>query len=173
MNTMKKPFLFSLLFSLIIFACEGPVGPRGPEGPQGPGAFAMEYEVDFGSDNDYSALLTYDFEIPGSDVVLIYILDRFEDNLDFWRLLPQTYGTQYGDLTYNFDYTIYDAEVFLESDFDRALIGNLGAPYLLEQVFRVVVIPTDLLAAGRHQIDFTNYDQVAAAFNIDSVVKKY
>lgn len=170
---MKKPFLFFLFSSIIIFACEGPAGPPGEPGPQGPGAFAMEFEVDFGSDEDYAALLPYDFEIAGSDVVLVYLLDRFEDNLDIWRLMPQTYDTEYGKLTYNFDFTIFDAEVFLESDFDRALIGNLGGAFLLDQIFRVVVIPADLLAAGRHRIDFSNYEEVAEAFQIGTINKKY
>ncbi|MFW5760366.1 MAG: hypothetical protein ACOCXH_05245 [Cyclobacteriaceae bacterium] len=170
---MKKPFLSFLFSSIILFACEGPMGPQGDPGAPGPGAFAMEFVENFSSDEDYAALLPYNFEIAGSDVVLVYLLDRVEDDLDFWRLMPQTYGTEFGDLTYNFDYTIFDAEVFLESNFDRALIGNLGAAFLLDQIFRVVVIPADLLSAGRHQIDFSNYQQVKAAFNIDTVIKKY
>lgn len=173
---MKKLILFTFLFSMVMFACEGPIGPPGPpgpEGPEGPGAFAMEFVAEFTAENNYADLLLYDFEISGSSVVLVYLLDRVEDDLDFWRLMPQTYGTEFGNLTYNFDYTIFDAEVFLESDFDRSLIGNLGDAYLLDQIIRVVVIPTDLLPAGRHQIDFSNYQEVIESYNIDTVIKKY
>ncbi|MFW5760367.1 MAG: collagen-like triple helix repeat-containing protein [Cyclobacteriaceae bacterium] len=172
-------FLFALLFTII--SCEGPVGPEGPQGPQGqegpPGidainieGFAFEYEVNFGSDTNYEATLELpeSFTMLESDVMVIYLLWEVDENgNEIWRQLPQTVLSEFGLFLYNFDFTMFDAKVFLEGEFD---LSQLSDGDLLGQIFRVVVVPAQFVQ-GRNTIDLSDYNQVAEALNLKNLPK--
>ena len=183
---MKKliPFLFILS---AFMACEGPVGPIGPRGPQGPPgengvnieSFVFEYEVDFVPD-DYSVILPYydDFVALPSDVTLVYLLwDQVEIDgqlEDVWRALPQIVLTENGMIQYNYDYTRYDVNLFLTTDFDPNLLDPIDTD---NWIVRVVVIPGQFVTAGgkMQAVDLNDYYAVMKAMGTEykPVVHEY
>ncbi len=162
----------SLFFLVILFAaqsCIGPEGPQGPPGPQGVDgldglngeeAYVFEYIFDFEAP-EYSVLLEFsnDFVALDSDVVLVYLLWDTDGDVEIWRMLPQNSMTDFGFLSYNYDFSKYDARLFLESDFD---LNQLGSLYLSNWVARVVVVPGQF--AGR--VDYSDYHAVKELFNL-------
>jgi hypothetical protein len=157
-----------LVFALAILAsCEGVPGPPGRDGVNGQDGESFlgsvfEIEGDFTSQNDY----TLYFEFPGSitvydtDVVLVYILweiaeDNSGEQIDVWRLLPQTVVLDEGVLQYNYDYTFADVQVFLEGtlDFNTLLPAETD-----DQVFRIVVFPADFIT--QKALDVSDYNML-------------
>lgn len=185
-----KPTASSLTLLLLIAllgACEGPQGPPGPSGPQGPRGeqgqeglpapegVVFEWEnIDFQAP-DYWAFLDFpDYEALPTDAVLVYYLyetvpdENTGEDIDIWRLLPQSVFLEQGELVYNFQHTFLDAEVFLQADFNISE-ANLGPEYLNDWVIRVVILPGQYLAnarGGNSKIDFTNYVAVEKYFNL-------
>lgn len=180
-----KNLLNSILAISIIFlgSCtfngqDGAPGPQGPQGPPGQDgqdgadgqeAFVFEYsELTFSASNEYSLLLEFpdDFQMLESDVALVYFLyDYFEDeDLDLWRALPQTEFTDFGTLIYNFDFTLFDVNLFMDANFDLNL---LGARYTDNWIARVVVVPGQF-TNGRtaDPIDYKDYKEVMDHYNL-------
>lgn len=112
--------------------------------------------------NDYTVVLNYPHAILSSDMVLVYRLSGSFQGEDIWKPLPETYffGDGTLDLRYDFDFTRYDAQVYMEG-FDLA---GVSSAYRLNQIFRVVVIPAYF---GKNSVDLKDYNAVVKAFNID------
>lgn len=178
---MKKfSLVLGALLTLFIVACEGPQGPPGYDGLDGYNGrdgqdgvnilgTVIDIEGDFVAD-DYS--IFYEFpqtvEVFENDVVLVYILwDQTEDGngdpVDIWRLLPQTRLLDQGILQYNYDYTFFDVNIFLEADFD---LGTLPAGDTDAQIFRIAVLPADKAQGSR--LDRSN---VKAVMNLMGVTE--
>lgn len=161
---MNKILSFFLLIGLVAFqACEGPEGPMGPEGEPGIVIVGTTYEeqISFTAANDYMEIIGFDQKLVESDAVLVYRLSAIDNGRDVWRLLPQTYFFDEGAvLSYNFDYTVDDFSIFLDSNFDPA---GLPADWRNDQIFRVIVIPSDF-PAGR--VDYSNYEAVTKMLGI-------
>ncbi|MGB3465270.1 MAG: hypothetical protein WBA74_08370 [Cyclobacteriaceae bacterium] len=175
---MKRLFTSILiLLPLLIAGCyvesEGPPGPQGfdgrngrdgqdgLDGKDGEEAYVFEYEFSFNM-TDYRELLIFpdDFQALDTDMVLVYFLWEIDDNgNDIWRLLPQNLFTSNGLLQYNFDFTKFDASVFIESEFNPNLLGD---SYLNDWIARVVVIPANF--TGR--VDYSNYEEVSKTFDL-------
>ena len=168
----KISLIFGAFLSLFIISCEGPEGPPGYDGYDGrdgqdgeDGVNILGTVIDIQGDfvaDDYS--IFYEFpqtvEVFESDVVLVYILwDQTEDGngdpVDIWRLLPQTRLLDQGILQYNYDYTFFDVNIFLEADFN---LGTLPAGDTDDQVFRIAVLPADLAQGSR--LDRSNINAV-------------
>ena len=178
---MKKLSVFFLpLLLFAVFSCEGPIGPEGPQGPQGqPGengvnilGAVFEIETDFNSENDFSTLFTFPadvIEVFESDVVLVYLLwDVTEDDLPILRLMPQTIYLDDGSFQYNFDYTYFDVNFFLDGAYD---FTTLEDSWTQNQTFRVVVVPADF-ANGRY--DYSNYEATIKRLKLEDIpVRKY
>ncbi len=172
---MLRNILTLFILSAFLFSCgEGPQGlpgPQGPEGPQGEAGsegFTFEWEVDFVAP-DYNALLSFpsDFTMLESDVAIVYALWGTETvngtDLEIWRQLPQTVFTDDGLLLYNYDFTVSDVSVFMESDFSLSVLG----PNLTDDwIFRVVVIPAQFHDNARTTTDFSNYYEVVEKFGL-------
>ena len=169
-NMTKLIYTAFVAMLLITQSCIGPEGPIGPPGPRGADgfdglngeeAYVFEFVFDFEAP-EYRVLLEYpDFEALDSDVVLVYLLwDVTEDGTEVWRMLPQSQITEFGFLQYNFDFTKFDAAVFLDSDFN---LDNLGSPYLDNWLARVVVVPGQF-AGGR--VNYSDYNAVKEMFNL-------
>ena len=146
---------------------EGPQGPKGDPGPQGvagESGFLFEYvDIDFVAP-DYEVLLELpqDFEVFNEDKALVYLLwEVTSEDVDVWRLLPQTIFLDEGMFQYNYDFTMYDVKLFMDATFPLA---NLQEGDLLNQVVRVVIIPAQFWESGR--VDFSNYDEVADMLGI-------
>lgn len=126
-------------------------------------AEVFEYSnVDF-LPNDYSVVLEYPHPIFDSDMVLVYRLSgSFQGEL-IWKPLPETYYFDDGtlDLRYDFDFTRFDAQVYMEG-FDLA---GVSSTYRLNQRLRVLVIPAYF--GKTSSVDLNDYNAVVKAYNID------
>ncbi|HSO89126.1 MAG TPA: hypothetical protein VLQ91_21415 [Draconibacterium sp.] len=152
---MKKISAIILLFaSAFILSCEGPMGPPGIPGEDGTSLLGtiFELEDDFKPSNNYELFFDFpqNFEIYDTDVVLVYILWDVVNvngkNTDVWRLLPQTIVLDEGVLQYNFDYTVNDVRIFLETTIPY---GDLLPAETQDQVFRIAVLPADFVASKK------------------------
>lgn len=113
--------------------------------------------------NSYTVVLNFPHTIYSSDMVLVYRLSDVFQGEDVWKLLPETYYFNDGTLDFRYDYnfTRYDAEVYMEG-YDLA---GLSSAVRLNQVLRVVVIPA---AFGKNgNINYNDYKSVVNAYNID------
>lgn len=166
---MKKLYILLLFVGAIISSCgDGPPGPQGPpgfDGLDGEESFVFEYEFSFTAP-DYEVLLNLpdNFVMLDSDVMLVYFLWDVQDGIEIWRALPQTLYLSDGILAYNFDHTKFDANVFLDGTVN---LDFLGADFTDNWIARIVVVPGQFFS-GRTSIDFSDYDQVKAAFNLSS-----
>jgi len=174
---MKKlQSIFGILMLLPFLSCEGPQGPPGPpgfdgfDGQDGVNILGqvLEIETDFTPENNYSVLYSFPntVEVFESDVVLVYLLwDQTEDGngdpVDVWRLLPQTRILNQGLLQYNFDYTFFDVNLFLESDFD---LSTLPSGDTDNQVFRIAVLPADFAQGAK--LNVSNLSAVMQTLNV-------
>lgn len=131
---------------------QGPQGPEGEQGPQGESGFVFEYEQVTFTDPNYDAILPFpdNFESLQSDVALVYLLWEVVEidgvDTEIWRPVPQTVFTDQGVLQYNFDFSLVDVRLFLEAEFDLAL---LGAEDTDNWVVRVVMVPGDFWSSSR------------------------
>jgi hypothetical protein len=167
---MKRIIL--LLAIVGTFAFQGCSGPEGPQGATGYSAEAEVFEVtaSFSASNNFESLVTLNPAILNSDMVLVYRLFDVVNGADVWRSLPQTVYLPQGELDYNFDFTKYDINIFLDSNFD---LTTLSASWAQNQVFRVVIIPGYLTNRNSKAIDFNDYNAVVKAFNIhENQIKK-
>ncbi len=178
---MKKIFLLIILFGLggylqsCFFEGEGPQGPPGPRGADGldgldgEEAYVFDYTLDFTAPN-YQVFLDYpqDFTMLDSDVAIVYLLWFVEnDGTEVWRPLPQTLFTQDGTLVYNSDYTVFNASIFLDANFP---LDFLTAEYTDQWIARVVIVPGQF--GGRAEtVDFNNYEEVKAKYNLQKTKK--
>ena len=162
MNTISR---FFLLFSIIVLsACEGDEGPMGPPGEDGIDITGTVSEVTgtFNAGNSYALQYQFSGDLVDGDVVMVYILWDQSNNLDVWRALPQTAVLDQGILQYNFDYTIADIQIVLDTDFDPALLSPADTD---NQTFRIVVIPADLMVQDK-SLDIKDYNAVMKAMNM-------
>jgi len=149
---MKKITVIIMLFvSVFVLSCEGPMGPPGEDGTSLIGT-VFEMEGDFTPSNNYKLYFDFplSFEIYDTDVVLVYILwDVVTVNgkqTDVWRLLPQTIVLNEGVIQYNFDYTVNDVKIFLETTIP---VNSLLPAETQDQVFRIAVLPADFVAGKK------------------------
>lgn len=120
--------------------------------------------VDFDYGNNYSVFLDFPHQTYSSDMVLVYHLYDIVNGSDVWRLMPQTYYFNGGgELDYNFDFTTYDANVFLGANFD---LNTLDSSWTQNQIFRVVVIPGYFGNKMATPVDFNDYKAVTNYYDI-------
>ncbi len=150
---MKKLLLIFAAAIAGFTSCSGPAGPVGPQGPAGEDgglvyAQAIELIVDFTPANNYKIVEPFGFEVFPADVPLVFIRWEVDDSgTEIWRPLPQTAYLNAGLLTYNYDFTQGDFSLFLDGTVPN--FANLPGEYLNDQVFRVVVVPSEFLEKGR------------------------
>ena len=163
MKTLLTIFGLGLILtfsSCFIGGDEGPVGPQGPRGPQGAdgldGLDGLDgeeaYVFDFSNVSftgpEYRVVLDYanDFVALDTDVTLVYFDWSGPGDEDIiWRALPQTIITDDGLLQYNYDFTIYDVQLFLDAQFP---LDMLTAGDTDNWNVRVVVVPGQYWSGG-------------------------
>lgn len=168
---MKKiTILIFLVITLIFNSCEGPTGPPGIPGEDGGLKLGAIFEKtgDFTLQNKYRLIFDFptNFEIFDTDIVLVYILWKQDGATDIWRLLPQTIvlKTEYENssetdvLQYNFDYTVFDVQIFLEGTVDFSTL--LPAEWQ-NQTFRIAVLPASSLA--EKSVDINDFNSILKA----------
>ena len=124
-----------------------------------------EYNRSFSTTNNFSNLITFPHAIYTSDMVLVYRLSGVSNGADVWKLLPETYYMNTGvlDFRYDFDFTRYDVNIFMEG-FDLA---GVSSSYRANQILRVVVIPGFFGNKMANTVDFNDYIAVVKAYNIN------
>jgi len=164
---MKKiTVALSAFLALFIISCEGPQGPPGFDGSDFEAA-AFEIKINMilnANLNRYEFTaepFPNDITLLVDDVILIYRLEEVNNGVDVWRQLPQPFLTDDGLLFYNFDFTLDDYGIFVEPDFDAAIVP---LDLVSDQVFRIVVLPANL---GTAKIDTSNLKSVLSALNIE------
>jgi len=175
MKTITKALL---LFAIVIaISCEGPQGPQGLPGLDGDSFIGSVFEIqgDFTANNSYSLFYEFpsNFEIYNTDVVLVYILWGQSNGVDIWRLMPQTVvlktiNESYPEtdvIQYNFDYTVDDVQIFLETTMNYAdlLPGETD-----DQIFRIVVLPADF--AAKKSVDISDYNSIIKSSDLQLTV---
>lgn len=160
---MKKVFTLMFLSVFALTSCSndgavgppGPAGPMGPQGPVGEDGFGQVIDVtgDFTAANNYELFVDFNelgIEVFESDAVLVY-LKTGEDGeaegapVEVFRILPQTYYVEGGELQYNYDFTYFDVAIFLDGTVD---FSTLDASYTDDQVFRIVILPAEFAATA-------------------------
>lgn len=169
--------LLPLLLLAVIALFQSCTGPKGDPGPQGGDVLGQTFDiinVDFTSANNWGYVLNFKdkkIDVLPTDAVLVYVYWNDQGGLKAYRPLPQTaYLTNGVLVTYNFDRTDADMEIFLDGNSDPA---KLPTDWTRGFEFRVIVIPSDPLQRANAEVDLNDYESVVKAFNIDeSKVKK-
>lgn len=166
---MKKiTLIIGAFLTLLIVSC-GNDGRDGLDGLDGSNfeAAAFEIEVDMVLNTNLNRYefaeepYPSDITLIADDVVLMYRLEEVNNGLEVWRQLPQPFFSDDGLLFYNFDFTLNHYGVFVEPEFDAAIIP---ADLVLAQVFRIVIVPGDL---GTSKVDTSNISAVLSSLGID------
>ncbi len=174
-NLIKRLTVFIIL-TLFIASCSGrgPVGPEGPQGEPGPEILPTSFEFN-------ATLLPsngYEFyhSIPGqidiidSDVVLAFILEDYieEDDLEVWRKLPITEFNSRGTLLIDYDFTLIDVRIFLNSNYNLNITDGLE-----DVLIRAVHIPSNFVAKirGDQSLEQIETYQELQAFLGNNIVK--
>ncbi|MBN9282863.1 MULTISPECIES: hypothetical protein [Flavobacterium] len=165
---MKKILLLLTVVAAFAFqGCEGPEGPQGPQGPSDGNTISEVFEVtrSFNAGNNFGSIVPLNPQIYASDVVLVYLLwDTVNPTTPIWRLMPQTVQLSEGDLLYNFDFTRSDVNIFLSSaDLD---LNMLAPQWTQNQTFRIVIVP-GYFSKNAQPVDYSDYNAVIKAYNID------
>jgi hypothetical protein len=154
--------IFGLLAIVMIQSCEGPPGPEGKPGVNGVNIVAEVFEVklDFTPENKFSQVFNLTPAILNSDMILVYIQWKKEENASIWRALPQTAFFDQGILVYNYDFTSKDFRIFMDGQVN---LTTLSAEWKTNQTFRVIIVPGKFSSA---RIDLTNYEAVTALLGL-------
>lgn len=158
-NTKKMLLLFVAAGMVFLAGCEG------PEGPPGTNVEAEVFElrnVNFNSQGNYGIFYELDPAILEADMILIYRLTGVDGGAPVWQLIPQTYYPAEGEIDFNYDFTMYDINIYLEGTYDLALTPE----YTQNQDFRVVIIPGYGSNFRKKQSDYNDYDAVMQAFHL-------
>ena len=160
---MKK--LLSIVFLLVLFtACEGDQGPPGAPGLDGVNFVGQSFErtVNFTPENGYEQYIQIplNIELLSTDMTLAYILWEQDPQTgnDVWRLIPQTVYTDDGEeFVYNYDYSFDEVRLFIDApvSFDYS---NLSTAATINQTFRIVVLPVDLI--NSRDVDISDFNNV-------------
>lgn len=174
---MKR--IFTLLFcsAFVFTSCsnDGEIGPPGPQGPQGPAGEAaglaqvIDITGDLSEEDGYTLSLNFDaegLEVFETDAILVYLKDGEAGEADglpveIFRPLPQTYYVDGGEVTYNYEFTFFQVDIFLEGTVN---LNELDPAFTQDQVFRVVIIPGEF--AENSGVDLSNIDAVLNALDV-------
>lgn len=123
--------------------------------------------VSFLPSNNFIVRFIFPNTIVPSDMVLVYRLGGTLNGRDVWEFLPETYYFDNGtrDFSYNFNFTNAFVDIYLNgNDLLSVPSGNR-----LNQVFRIVVVPANLINA----VDKNNFQSVMATLKAnESQVKR-
>ena len=169
---MKKLLIPFILVAAVLFqSCKGRQGDPGLDGDAIIGQTFEVEGVNFTTANEFSYTLSYSaaklIDVRESDAVLIYILWDAPNGNAIWRLMPQAIDMSRG-ITYNFDYTRSDFQVFIDAPLNVNL-ATLSSNVTQNQTFRVVVIPSDFTGARKSgpAVDVNNYEAVKQYYHLD------
>ena len=169
MKNIRSVLLISifLLSGLLFISCEGPEGPIGPQGPQGfdGGIFSgatLEETITFSPANNFEDEIIITPQINEGDVILVYRLEGILDEFTpIWEALPTSIIQldNGANLNYRFNFTRSSIIIKLES----STFDIIPIEYTDEQIFRIVVVPSELQGTD---IDFNDFNSVSKSLNL-------
>jgi hypothetical protein len=122
--------------------------------------------INFGFDggNSYSIYQTLNPQIFPSDVILIYRLSgTIDSSTPIWQLIPRTLYLDQGELDYDFDFSKEDFTIYAGGTYDLTLTPS----FLMNQTFRIVIIPGYFSNKMSGKVDTSDYNSVIKAYHID------
>jgi hypothetical protein len=153
-RTMKKSLsilsaLFFFVFAISACSERGPAGPEGPQGPPGPETLpvSFEFEAWITEENDFEfyQVIPEEIDIFDSDVVLMFVLEHTEDDLDVWRKLPLTEFNSKGTVLFDYDFTVIDVRLFLDANYSLAEEDGYEGVFM-----RGVHVPANFMSKAVH-----------------------
>jgi len=167
---MKKIFALLIMSTFILTSCGGNDDHTHTDFDTIGQTFEVA-NIDFNTAGTSSAInftIPNNIEVFESDVPLVYILDPSITTADAWEPLPRVFlfdDGGFAQFRYNFIFDdptgIFDIEVILESDD----IAALDATFTDNQVFRVVIVPSEF--AETTDIDLSDFNAVQEALQLD------
>lgn len=119
---------------------------------------------DFDGGNNYSIYRQLNPQIFASDVILIYRLSgTIDPSTPIWQQIPRTLYLPEGELDYDFDFSKEDFTIYAGGTYDLTLTPS----YIDNETFRIVIVPGYLSNRNTDTVDFSDYNAVIKAFNID------
>jgi hypothetical protein len=96
-------------------------------------------------------------------VILIYRKSgTTSNNSNVWQSIPRTLYLPQGELDYDFDFSREDFTIYAGGTYDLTFTPS----YITNQTFRIVIVP-GYFSKGSSSIDFSDYNAVIKAYNID------
>ncbi|KGD68668.1 hypothetical protein B0A61_11800 [Flavobacterium aquatile LMG 4008 = ATCC 11947] len=119
---------------------------------------------DFNPADGYTIYRALNPQIFASDVILIYRLaGTIDSSTPIWQQIPRTLYLPEGELDYDFDFSKEDFTIYAGGTYDLATTPT----YITNETFRIVIVPAYLSNKGASQVDFSDYNAVIKAYNID------
>lgn len=175
---MKRLQTILAVLSLgLLSACDGGVGPRGPQGPAGQDGVVDVFSVNFVFSvqdafvNGNVASAQFDVPDLTTSVVDEGAVLMFFREQGTWTAMPFTYGIESADpdldavdytVALNFGYEVGFVEPFYEASID---IDQIPVDVLPDREMKAVII--DGFIAGKHNVDFSDYEAVKEAFGLE------
>ncbi|WP_298122159.1 hypothetical protein [Flavobacterium sp.] len=116
------------------------------------------------NNNHYYFYDEFNPNIVASDVVLIYRMsDLINSSTPVWQQIPKTLYLDEGELDYDFDFSKQDFTIYANATYNLSLTPE----YVNNETFRLVIIPGYASNRSLKMVDFSDYNAVINAFNID------
>ena len=147
MKKIIKAATALLLMTAFLVSCgeRGPVGPEGPPGPPGPEILPISFEFNAdltpGNGFEFYEDIPASIEVLDSDVVIAFVLEGIDGDLDVWRQLPITEFNSKGTVLFDFDFTAVDVRIFLDANYNLTVSDGYE-----DVLIRAVHIPADFAA---------------------------
>lgn len=176
MRVEKKMIIIGAL-GLLIASCEMSVGPQGPAGLDGrdgedgqveiySGTFTIDSDNDFGEIDEYISIASYswgvlDVSTVDDGVVLAYI--RFDGNTA-WHSMPLSTPFENDVVVLRYSFDVDNFDLIIEGE--TANNNDLNEDLFDGDIIRVIAIPPSLMFKSKG-INYNNYEEVIAAYNLD------
>lgn len=142
---IKTVTAFLLMTAFLVSCGRGPTGPEGPPGPAGPEILptSFEFNADLLPFNNFEfiAEIPSSIEVFDSDVVVAFVLETEDGDLEVWRQLPITEFNAKGTVLFDFDFTAVDIRIFLDANYILATSDGYEGVFI-----RAVHIPANFAA---------------------------
>ncbi|KIC65148.1 hypothetical protein [Chryseobacterium taiwanense] len=169
---MKKffPLLMLAFVSLFIFSCDNNDNDV-PYQDNDTYPIMRDATGTFSSGGNNPFTLIMDINIQNSDVVLVY---RKVGN--YWQSVPKTYylddvqNLPAGrELDYNFQFSTSEVRISTAANFNQSTQMTSGETnqYLVNQTFRVVLVPASPAKGTAPAVDYNDYNAVVKYYNLD------
>jgi len=161
---MKKiiPFFLIALLGLTTFSCKDDDDKIYVDYDTYPVVYDLT-NVDFDLiDGVFTISREFNNVMYDTDVLLVYIKNGSTSNgSPIWQQIPITFYLSDGnEVDYNFDFSIYDVQIYAGGTFDLA-----GTSFVNEKTFRIVFVPASYGKSA--EVDYSDYNSVIQYYNID------